>query len=76
MARLHATGIAARFELHANIDFSSIKSIVMKFPYLPQPSCGWNDKGPVNKPVDTCEADGVRVIDVNAQSGCNGGSKY
>ncbi|XP_021945337.1 endoglucanase-5 [Folsomia candida] len=41
-----------------------------------KPSCGWGDKGPVNKPVDTCEADGVRVIDVNAQSGCNGGPSY
>jgi len=41
-----------------------------------KPSCGWNDKGPVNKPVDTCQADGFNVIDVNAQNGCNGGPAY
>lgn len=39
-------------------------------------SCGWTGKASVTNPVLTCKADGVTPVDVNAQSGCNGGSAY
>jgi len=39
-------------------------------------SCGWNGKAAVNSPVQSCQRDGVNGIDVNAQSGCNGGPSY
>ncbi len=39
-------------------------------------SCAWTGKASVTSPVKTCLADGITSADVNAQSGCNGGSAY
>ncbi|CAF1039532.1 unnamed protein product [Adineta steineri] len=39
-------------------------------------SCGWGGKASVTNPVKTCARDGFTSVDVNAQSGCNGGSAY
>ncbi len=39
-------------------------------------SCGWAGKASVSNPVKTCARDGVTAVDVNTQSGCNGGSGY
>lgn len=41
-----------------------------------KPSCAWNGKASVFRPVKTCSADGVSVIDKNSLSGCNGGTGY
>lgn len=40
-----------------------------------KPSCGW-DKGGVTAPVKTCDVNDQPLSDMNAQSGCNGGSAY
>ncbi|CAF1475880.1 unnamed protein product [Adineta ricciae] len=39
-------------------------------------SCGWSGKASVTNPVKTCARDGITPVDVNAQSGCNGGGAY
>lgn len=39
-------------------------------------SCGWSGKASVSSPVKTCARNGVSPVDVNAQSGCNGGPGY
>lgn len=39
-------------------------------------SCGWSGKATVSSPVKTCARDGFTQVDVNAQSGCNGGSGF
>ena len=39
-------------------------------------SCAWAGKASVHSPVKTCAKDGVSKVDVNAQSGCNGGGAY
>ncbi|KAL1931150.1 hypothetical protein VTP01DRAFT_10287 [Rhizomucor pusillus] len=39
-------------------------------------SCSWPGKAPVTNPVGTCAKDGVKLVDVNVQSGCNGGEGY
>jgi len=39
-------------------------------------SCGWLGKAAVTNPVQTCESDGITPVDVNTQSGCNGGTAY
>ncbi|KAJ8663728.1 hypothetical protein O0I10_000977 [Lichtheimia ornata] len=39
-------------------------------------SCSWPDKADVDSPVKTCAADGIKLVDANEQSGCNGGSGY
>ena len=39
-------------------------------------SCGWSGKASVTNPVTTCAANGVTPVDVNTQSGCNGGTGY
>jgi hypothetical protein len=39
-------------------------------------SCAWNGKASVTNPVKTCQKDGVTQLDINAQSGCNGGPAY
>ncbi|KAI9318689.1 endo-glucanase RCE3 [Dichotomocladium elegans] len=39
-------------------------------------SCGWNGKASVSSPVGSCAADGVKLVGVDTQSGCNGGSAY
>ncbi|CAF3742553.1 unnamed protein product [Rotaria sp. Silwood1] len=39
-------------------------------------SCGWAGKASVTNPVKTCVRNGITQVDVNAQSGCNGGSAY
>ena len=39
-------------------------------------SCGWPGKASVTNPVKTCARDGITQVDVNTQSGCNGGSAY
>jgi hypothetical protein len=39
-------------------------------------SCGWSGKASVTNPAKTCARDGITQVDVNAQSGCNGGSAY
>ncbi|CAF0907758.1 unnamed protein product [Didymodactylos carnosus] len=39
-------------------------------------SCAWSGKASVINPVQTCEADGVTVVDVDEQSGCGGGKAY
>ena len=41
-----------------------------------KPSCGWPGKAFVTRPVESCARNGVRVVDTNTQSGCNGGSAY
>ncbi|ODV63992.1 glycoside hydrolase family 45 protein [Ascoidea rubescens DSM 1968] len=41
-----------------------------------KPSCAWNGKADVKKPVEACSADGNNVIGVDVQSGCVGGSAY
>jgi hypothetical protein len=41
-----------------------------------KPSCSWNDKADVDRPVETCANDGLTVLGVNEQSGCNGGVAY
>lgn len=39
-------------------------------------SCGWSGKASVTNPVKTCAPDGITAVDVNTQSGCNGGTAY
>jgi hypothetical protein len=39
-------------------------------------SCGWSGKASVTNPVKTCARDGITQVDVNTQSGCNGGGGY
>jgi hypothetical protein len=39
-------------------------------------SCGWPGKAIFSNPVETCTINGITQIDVNAQSGCNGGPAY
>jgi len=41
-----------------------------------KPSCAWSGKASVSSPVGTCSADGSRISDVNAKSGCDGGNAY
>ncbi|KAF5093029.1 hypothetical protein D0Z00_004281 [Geotrichum galactomycetum] len=41
-----------------------------------KPSCSWNGKADVSSPVAACNADGKTISDVNAQSGCVGGTSY
>lgn len=40
-----------------------------------KPSCGWPGKGPAN-PVHSCANNGYTIVDVNQQSGCNGGPAF
>jgi hypothetical protein len=39
-------------------------------------SCGWQGKASVTNPVETCSNNGITSVDVNTQSGCNGGTAY
>jgi hypothetical protein len=39
-------------------------------------SCGWAGKAAVTGPVQTCAKDGVTRVNVNTESGCNGGSAF
>jgi len=41
-----------------------------------KPSCGWDGKGPVTRPVLCCGADGVAGVGVNEQSVCNNGPSH
>lgn len=43
-----------------------------------KPSCSWKDNisNMAKGPVQTCDAKGKVMKDLNAQSGCNGGSAY
>ncbi|TFK99649.1 glycoside hydrolase [Pterulicium gracile] len=41
-----------------------------------KPSCSWNDKAPVNRPVLTCDASGAMQTDPDIPSGCGGGNAF
>jgi len=41
-----------------------------------KPSCSWDGKAPVTRPVQTCAANGESVLSIGEQSGCNGGPAY
>jgi hypothetical protein len=44
--------------------------------YFNDTRCGWSANGPAPTPVQSCEADGVTVIDQNTQSVCRSGNAY
>lgn len=41
-----------------------------------KPSCSWDGKAPVTRPVQTCARDGTTVLGTGNQSGCNGGDAF
>ncbi|OXA57317.1 endoglucanase-5 [Folsomia candida] len=41
-----------------------------------KPSCSWNDKAAVTRPVKSCAKNGIDVLGVNEKSGCDGGPSY
>ena len=41
-----------------------------------KPSCSWSGKAQVNQPVQSCNAQGSKLTDANARSGCDGGGAF
>ncbi|KAH7116901.1 endoglucanase [Dendryphion nanum] len=60
----------------ANVNISG-SAVTTRFWDCCKPSCGWEDKAPVTRPVQTCKADGFSEIDLKAGTGCReGGTGY
>ncbi|CAO2651211.1 Nn.00g095080.m01.CDS01 [Neocucurbitaria sp. VM-36] len=72
--------IALSFELFvvlaqcAHLNYSG-EAVTTRFWDCCKPSCGWDGKADVSKPVVSCTADD-KPTDIAAGTGCNGGSAY
>lgn len=58
----------------ANLNYSG-DAITTRFWDCCKPSCAWNGKADVSKPVEACTADD-KPTDMAAGTGCNGGTAY
>lgn len=65
------------FALHARSADLNIsgEAVTTRFWDCCKPSCAWKEKAPFNQPVLSCGIND-KPIDINAGTGCNGGSAY
>lgn len=55
---------------------TSGEAITTRFWDCCKPSCSWNGKGPLTKPVMACDKSDKPLTDTTVGTGCNGGSAY
>ncbi|KAI1438071.1 RlpA-like double-psi beta-barrel-protein domain-containing protein-containing protein [Xylaria sp. CBS 124048] len=71
-----ALGLVAAASFTAPVYAASGSGVTTRYWDCCKPSCAWSGKASVSAPAETCDKSDNPLTDVNAQSGCDGGTSF